>query len=119
MGTLMCYLQHRAHSNPLLHVGIQDITAHVDFTAMADAALDAGMEINGFATQAHFLLSMGLLEGMNEQADNLASYLQQTGEVKRLTLPGEMGETFKVMVVSKDYAGPIAGFELNDIRHLL
>lgn len=119
MGTLMCYYRHRGHPDPLILVGLQDITAHVDFTAMADAALDANMEILGFATQAHFLLNLGLLDRVGDNQDDLTSYLRKTGEIKRLTLPGEMGETFKVMVLAKDYAGDIPGFEQFDIRHTL
>ncbi len=124
MGTLMCHYQHRAHPEPLLLPGIQDITAFIDFTAIADAALDVGMEINGFATQAHFLLNLGLLDMLDtdksvDTQEELLEYLKASGEVKRLTLPGEMGETFKVMALSKNCQGEIPGFDQFDIRHLL
>jgi SAM-dependent MidA family methyltransferase len=119
MGTLMCHYQHRAHPDPLILAGIQDITAHVDFTAMADAALEAGMDVAGFASQAHFLLNMGLLSLIDPQQQNLPDFLQASGEVKRLTLPGEMGESFKVMAFTKNYDGDVIGFEQHDIRHLL
>jgi SAM-dependent MidA family methyltransferase len=119
MGTLMCHYQHRAHPDPLLFPGIQDITAHIDFTAMADAALEANMEVAGFATQAHFLLNLGLLELLDNQQEDLPAYLSSSSEVKRLTLPGEMGEAFKVMVLTKNFQADVAGFEQHDIRHLL
>lgn len=119
MGTLMCHYQHRAHPDPLILPGIQDITAHVDFTAMADAALEAGMDVIGFTTQAHFLLNLGLLELLNAEQQDLPDYLKASGEVKRLTLPSEMGESFKVMAFTKNYEGDVAGFEQHDIRHLL
>ncbi len=124
MGTLMCHFQHRAHPDPLILTGIQDITAFIDFTAMADAALEADMEVRGFATQAHFLLNLGLLDMLDSNKtettqEDLIEFLKSSGEVKRLTLPGEMGETFKVMALAKNYAGEMSGFEQYDIRHLL
>lgn len=119
MGTLMCHYQHRAHPDPLLFPGIQDITAHIDFTAMADAALAAGMDVAGFTTQAHFLLNLGLLELLETRQEDLPTYLRSSSEVKRLTLPGEMGEGFKVLVLTKNYQTDVSGFEQNDIRHLL
>jgi len=124
MGTLMCHYQHRAHSDPLIYAGIQDITAFIDFTAMADAALDAGMEVRGFSTQAHFLLNLGLLDRLdthkiNSSPAEMVEFLKASGEVKRLTMPGEMGETFKVMVLAKNYDGNLPGFDQFDIRHLL
>lgn len=122
-GTLRCHYQQHAHDDALIMPGIQDITAHIDFTAIADAALEAGMQIEGFATQAHFLLNLGLLERINPesaaQAEQLPGFLQRTGEIKKLTLPGEMGENFKVMAISHQYNGELPGFHHNDIRHLL
>ena len=119
MGTLMCHYQHRAHPDPLILTGIQDITAHIDFTAMADAALESGLEVVGFTTQAHFLLNLGLLDLVDTDQENLPEFLQASGEVKRLTLPGEMGESFKVIAFAKNYEDDIAGFSQHDIRHLL
>lgn len=119
MGTLMCHYQHRAHPDPLILPGIQDITAHIDFTAMADAALEAGMEVIGFATQAHFLLNLGLLALLDAEQQDLPDFLKASSEVKRLTLPGEMGESFKVMAFAKNYDDDVPGFEQYDIRHLL
>ena len=119
MGTLICHYQHRAHPDPLILPGIQDITAHIDFTAIADAALECGMDVVGFATQAHFLLNLGLLDLLDVDEQTLQDFLQASGEVKRLTLPGEMGESFKVMAFCKNYDDAVVGFEQHDIRHLL
>lgn len=118
-GTLMCHYQHRAHADPLILTGLQDITAYVDFTAIADAALDAGLEVCGFTTQAHFLMNQGLLENIDADADNVPEYVRATTEIKKLTLPNEMGEHFKVMALSKNHDELVPGFEQFDLRHLL
>jgi SAM-dependent MidA family methyltransferase len=121
-GTLMCHYQHRAHPDPLILPGLQDITAHVDFTAMADAALESGMQIAGFTTQGHFLLNLGLLEHAASTQSMEASErerLRVNTEIKRLTLDTEMGEQFKVMACSKHYDKPVPGFVHHDLRHLL
>ena len=118
-GTLMCHYQHRAHPDPLILPGLQDITAHIDFTAMADVALDAGMQIAGYTTQGHFLLNMGLLEYANRPDMDERDRLRMNSEIKRLTLPTEMGEQFKVMACSKQYDKVVPGFHHNDLRHLL
>lgn len=118
-GTLMCHFQHRAHPDPLILPGVQDITAHVDFTAMADAALQAQMDVVGFTTQGYFLLNMGLLDALDPEAHQSREYVMLANEVKKLTLPGEMGEHFKVLCLSKGLDGTIPGFEMHDLRHLL
>lgn len=118
-GTLMCHFQHRAHPDPLILPGIQDITAHVDFTAMADAALETGMEVNGFTTQGYFLLNMGLLDALDAGQHQSKEYVMLANEVKKLTLPGEMGEHFKVLCLSKGVDATIPGFDTHDLRHLL
>lgn len=107
MGTLMCHFQHHAHSNPLILTGIQDITAHVDFTLVANAAVDAGFQVTGFTNQAAFLLNCGLLEQANES---------HAREIKQLTLPTEMGELFKVMALTKEWDAPLLGFSQHDQR---
>ena len=117
-GTLMCHYQHRAHSDPLVLTGIQDMTAHVDFTAMADAALAGDLQVAGFTTQAHFLMNLGLLDKLATQTPSDAS-IQMVNEIKRLTLPTEMGEQFKVMALTKNIAHLQHGFEQYDLRHLL
>lgn len=118
-GTLMCHYQHHAHPDPLILPGLQDITAHVDFTAMADAALEANMRIDGFTTQAHFLLNMGVLDMAAHTDLSERERLMVNSEIKKMTLETEMGEQFKVMACSKGDSFSVPGFEHHDMRHLL
>lgn len=113
-GTLMCHYRHQSHPNPFIHVGEQDITAHVDFTQVAEAALKAGLQVNGFTNQAAFLLSNGLLDLVDQQ-DN-RQQLNDLRAVKLLTHPSEMGELFKVMALTKKLDIDLHGFELFDKR---
>jgi len=119
-GTLMCHYRHRAHDDPLLYVGLQDITAHVDFTAIAEAGTDSGLGLLGYTSQALFLLGCGLdeLATQVDQSDARA-YLQFTNEVKKLTLPHEMGELFKVIALGRGIDMPLAGFRLQNRRDRL
>jgi len=119
-GTLMCHYRHRAHDDPLLYVGLQDITAHVDFTAIAEAGTDSGLSLLGYTSQALFLLGCGLdeLATQVDQSDARA-YLQFTNEVKKLTLPHEMGELFKVIALGRGIDMPLAGFRLQNRRDRL
>jgi SAM-dependent MidA family methyltransferase len=110
-GTLMCHYQHTAHTNILAHPGEQDITAHVDFTHVAETAQDAGFQVAGYTNQATFLLNCGLLDLMPHQAD-----FQDTQAVKQLIQPQEMGELFKVIALTKHFEKPLRGFRLNDKR---
>ena len=119
-GTMLCHYRHRVHGDPFLYPGLQDMTAAVNFTAVAEAADQAGLEVVGFANQAAFLLSCGLpeiLERGGHGGDEAQIRLAQ--EVKVLTLPTEMGERCKVMALGKGYAGPMRGFSLRDERHRL
>ena len=119
-GTLSCFFRQRMHDNPLINVGLQDITAWVDFTAVAEAGLNAGLELKGFATQAHFLLGAGLhemLADMSEQDD--ATRWQVSQQVQKLTLPGEMGESFKAMAFAKNCDVELSGFAFRDLRDRL
>lgn len=111
MGTLMCHYRQRAHGDPFLYPGLQDITAHVDFTAVADAGTGAGLELAGYTTQAHFLLALGIAER--------ATDLRSAREVKLLTLPEEMGERFKAIGFTKGLAQVLRGFTLRDLSHTL
>ncbi len=119
-GTLRCYYRHRAHDNPFLLPGLQDISAHVDFTAIAEAATGAGLELMGYSHQAGFLIGAGI---DRHAADLPAATLQQQAELARqiriLTLPGEMGEAFKVMGLSRGLSDQITGFNPVDLRHRL
>jgi SAM-dependent MidA family methyltransferase len=118
-GTLMCHYRHHAHSDPFYYPGLQDITAHVDFTLVAEAASEAGFDIVGYTNQAAFLLNTGLLEGLNKLAITEEDYFSLSQQVKKLTLPHEMGELFKVMALSKNVTGQLCGFSLQDMRHRL
>ncbi|MBF0219856.1 MAG: SAM-dependent methyltransferase [Gammaproteobacteria bacterium] len=117
-GTLMCHYQMFAHSDPLRWPGLQDITTHVDFTAIADAALAAGMQVRGFTSQGAFLLAAGLMHLM--QPDRTEQQrLNDHNAIKRLTLPSEMGELFKVMALAYHHPFTPSGFSQQDDRHRL
>lgn len=99
-GTLMCHYRHHAHGDPLYLPGLQDITAHVDFTEVARAGLGAGLDLNAYMTQAAFLLAAGLPSLLErESPDDAARWLPFANAVQKLTSPAEMGELFKVMVL--------------------
>jgi SAM-dependent MidA family methyltransferase len=117
-GTLRCHFKQRAHADPYINVGVQDITAWVDFTRIAEAALAANLTVSGFATQAAFLLASGL-EGLVAEADDDVQRARLAGEARRLVLPEEMGEAFKFMALTRGYDSPLSGFALQDLRHLL
>ncbi len=117
-GTLRCHFRQRAHDEPLINLGVQDITAWVDFTRVAEAASDAGLEVAGFATQAAFLLALGL-ERAVAAAPDAASRARLAGEARRLVMPEEMGEAFKVMALTRGYQTALAGFSLQDLRRQL
>ena len=105
-GTLSCHYRHRVHFDPLIYSGLQDITAFVDFDAAADAAEAAGFEVRGLVSQGRFLLANGLLELVEREAARGADLqrLALAQQVKTLTLPGEMGEKFKVLALSRNLA---------------
>ncbi len=117
MGTLRCHYRHRVHGDPFFMPGLQDITAHVDFSAMARAAEQGGAEVYGFTTQAYFLISCGLAVLVSAGDPTMTlSRLKGTSAVHRLISPSEMGELFKVMGFGKGMADPILGFQ--SARHL-
>ena len=114
-GTLMCHYRHHAHGEPFFLPGLQDITAHVDFTAIVEAGFDAGLEFLGYTTQATFLLNCGLTDVLSRiPADNLARYLPQSQAAQKLISPAEMGELFKVVALGKGIAEPLLGFARGD-----
>jgi len=119
MGTLRCHYQHLAHSDPFFYPGLQDLTAHVDFTSVAESAFDSGFKIAGFTTQAHFLMGSGLLEMSGDAENDLTKSLQIAQQIKTLTLPNEMGESFKVIALTKNIDMPLLGFQYRDLRHQL
>jgi SAM-dependent MidA family methyltransferase len=118
-GTLMCHYQHRAHDNPLILPGLQDITAHVDFTHIAETADELNFEVAGFTNQAHFLLSCGLMELPALTTDDPNQQWKVSQQIKILTLPSEMGELFKTMALSRDLPITLLGFTLSDLRNRL
>ncbi len=115
-GTLMCHYQHKAHPNPLSHPGEEDITAHVDFTHVADSALEAGFEVAGYTNQASFLLANGLLSLLEAEPGNTSAQIKTQQAVKTLVQPSEMGELFKVIGLSKGFHSPLIGFQFHDKR---
>jgi len=114
MGTMMCHFRHHAHADPLWMPGLNDVTAHVDFTAMADAAHAAGLDIQGYTTQAHFLLNCGVLQHL---AANHTP--QQSGALQKLVSEAEMGELLKVLCVGRGIDAALIGFARGDRRHTL
>jgi SAM-dependent MidA family methyltransferase len=105
-GTLICHYRHRAHDDALAWPGLQDITAFVDFTALAEAGNHAGFAVAGYAAQVTFLLASGLAQHFaqaSKNADDIATY-RLAQQVKRLTLPGEMGEKFQAMILARGIA---------------
>jgi SAM-dependent MidA family methyltransferase len=117
MGTLICHYRHRAHTDPYRLVGLQDITASVDFSALADAAVTAGMGIAGFTTQSNFLLGLGIeqLLAASDPTD-VESHLALVQGAKRLLLPSQMGERFQVLGLVRDLDPDLSGFSLRDLR---
>jgi SAM-dependent MidA family methyltransferase len=110
-GTLMCHYRHYAHGDPFYLPGLQDITAHVDFSLVAKAAGEAGAEVLGYTTQGGFLLNAGLTELLqNADPSNAAAYLPLANQAQRLVSPAEMGEFFKVLALGKGLSNPLRGF---------
>ena len=114
-GTLRCHFKQRAHDDPFTNIAAQDITAWVDFTRVAEAAAAAGLEVTGFATQAAFLLGTGI-EALAAAGTDVASRARLAGEARRLLLPAEMGEAFKVMALSRNLSTAVRGFAYQDLR---
>jgi SAM-dependent MidA family methyltransferase len=119
-GTLMCHLRHRSHADPFLAPGLQDITAHVDFTAMADAALAGGLNVLGYTSQARFLMNAGLMDHVTAvDANDAANYARLIAPVQKLLSEAEMGELFKVLAVGRGIEPPLLGFRRGDRRGTL
>ncbi|MBI3575476.1 MAG: SAM-dependent methyltransferase [Gammaproteobacteria bacterium] len=119
-GTLMCHYRHRAHADPLIGVGLQDITAHVDFTAIAEAGCAAGLKLLGYTSQASFLLDCDLEKILSASDPNdVRAHLALTRQIKKLTLPQEMGELVKVMALARGFPATLSGFGLQDRRSRL
>ncbi len=114
-GTLMCHYRHHAHGEPFLLPGLQDITAHVDFTAIVEAGFNAGLEFLGYTTQAAFLINCGLTEVLaRTPAEDMLRYLPQAQAAQKLISPAEMGDLFKVIALGKGIDETLVGFAQGD-----
>ena len=125
-GTLMCHYQHFAHDNPLINVGLQDITAHVNFSQIAQIAANLdmtckphGISLAGYANQAQFLINCGMLNIMQRYSVNDVEYMKLAAAAQKLLSPAEMGELFKVIAFSKNVDVPLIGFNDGDKSHTL
>ncbi len=120
MGTLACHYRHHMHGDPFYLPGLQDVTAHVDFSALAQAAADAGLDMLGFSNQAQFLVNCGITDLLAEEnpADP-KRYLPAAAAAQKLLSPSEMGELFKVLAVGKGVSQPLLGFSSGDRSHAL
>ncbi|MCF6195019.1 MAG: SAM-dependent methyltransferase [Kangiellaceae bacterium] len=124
-GSLKCFINHHQHDNPFQYIGLQDITAHVDFTHVAQSAHEAGFDISGFTTQAGFLLENGITDLGQRKNESVATESTNTQdyslsrEIQQLLMPGQMGEVIKVMLLEKKSSSSIKGFSLQDHLHRL
>lgn len=119
-GTLMCHYRHHAHADPLCLVGLQDITTHIDFSAIADAALAGGGAVLGYTGQAQFLINCGITDLLSATpAENTAAYLPLAAQAQTLLSPAEMGELFKVFAFARGINIALCGFSHGDRCHAL
>jgi SAM-dependent MidA family methyltransferase len=117
-GTLRCHYRQRAHDNPFAHPGLEDITAWVDFTRVAEAGDACGLEVLGFATQAAVLLGLGI-EARIAAAPDEATRIRRAGQARQLLMPTEMGETFKLIALGRGFDAPLQCFQHQDLRRRL
>ena len=116
-GTLLCHYRHHAHDDPFFYPGLQDITASVDFTALAEAVLNANLDLQGYTSQNYFLFGCGLERLLVEtDPSDQRAYLRLAQQVKQLTLPGAMGDRFKVLACGRGMDSPLCGFSWRDER---
>jgi SAM-dependent MidA family methyltransferase len=119
-GTLMCHYRHHAHADPLCLIGLQDITVHVDFSAMAASGRAAGLALLGYASQAQFLINCGITDILGETpAADARAYAPLAAQAQKLLSPAEMGELFKVIALGRDAPQPLRGFRSGDKSHTL
>lgn len=119
-GTLMCHYRHHAHDNPFYLPGLQDITSHVDFSAITDAAVDSDLTLLGYTTQAFFLINSGITQILAQTPiEDITRYLPQSNQLQKLVNPAEMGELFKVIAYGKEFTEPLIGFGTGDMSRLL
>lgn len=119
-GTLMCHYRHYAHSDPFFYPGLQDITAHVDFSYVAQTALANGVSLRGYCGQAQFLINCGITELLSRVSPNdMAAYVPLASQAQKLLSPAEMGELFKVIAFTKGFDDDLIGFTQGDKSHTL
>jgi len=119
-GTLMCHYRHHAHDDPFCLVGLQDITTHVDFSAVASAAKRGGAQVLGYTSQANFLINCGITDLLAATpASDTRTYAPLASQVQKLTSPAEMGELFKVIALGRGIDAPLIGFARGDRSHTL
>lgn len=119
-GTLMCHYRHRAHGDPFLYPGLQDITAHVEFSGIAEAGVDAGADLLGFTSQARFLMNAGITDALSDiDPDDVRRFLPAANAVQKLLSEAEMGELFKVIAFSKGIEETLVAFSSGDRSHTL
>jgi SAM-dependent MidA family methyltransferase len=119
-GTLVCHFRHRLSDDPFANLGLQDISAWVDFTRVAEASSQSGFELAGFTTQAHFLAGLRIDQEMQLAAGGDANqFARLANQARQLMMPGEMGERFKAMAWLRGLDLPLSGFALKDLRHSL
>ncbi|CCD36829.2 COG1565: Uncharacterized conserved protein [Candidatus Paraburkholderia kirkii UZHbot1] len=119
-GTMMCHYRHRAHTDPFLYPGLQDITAHVEFTGIAEAGVGTGADLLGFTSQARFLMNAGITDVLNElDPSDVKRFLPAANAVQKLLSEAEMGELFKVIAFSRGIAGTLDAFVGGDRSHTL
>jgi SAM-dependent MidA family methyltransferase len=114
-GTLMCHYRHHAHDDPFFLTGLQDITAHVDFSAIAESAIINDAHLLGYTNQANFLINCGITDFLSDASpENLRDYLTLSAQLQKLTSPAEMGELFKVIALGKGIDKLLCGFRSGD-----
>lgn len=113
-GTLMCHYRHHSHPDPFYLPGLQDVTVHVDFTAIMAAADAAGLDLLGYASQGRFLLNCGILDLLAREQPGSTEYIRASGAINRMLMPHEMGELFKVIAIGRGIARPLLGFASGD-----
>jgi SAM-dependent MidA family methyltransferase len=113
-GTLMCHYRHHAHPDPFYLPGLQDVTVHVDFTAIIAAADAAGLDLLGYTSQGQFLLNCGILDLLAAEPAGTPDYIRAAGAINKLLMPHEMGELFKVIAIGRGIDQPLYGFASGD-----
>ena len=113
-GTLMCHYRHRAHPDPFFWPGLQDLTVHVDFTAVIESGDAVGLDLLGYTNQGQFLINCGILDALAAQPQGTPEYFRASGAVGKLLMPHEMGELFKVIALGRGITAPLRGFRQGD-----